>query len=252
MFSKRHLLLLILTVWAGLRTISPARPAYSREEYIVVSGGPALRQWEEYRSAQEQHDRYWGNFIKAARIRIDQLRIQHGAALNLTWIIYRPAYLTRQREDLVKRPPDLCGIPEITSLASLRQTRLVWFDNTPFLIDYLNRRNGRKLSGFEYFGHSNKFAFLFDYSNEILGVSSCYLHCVELSGLHRGLFTSDAEVRSWGCNTGDYMSRVWKRQTGHRMIGASAAGIPGCTGKTDYSAISDGVTLPTVNGRWVD
>ena len=39
------------------------------------------------------------------------------------------------------------------------------------------------------------------------------------------------------------MSRIWKKQTGVPMIGAS--------GKTDFSAIKDNVTLPTVNGRWM-
>ena len=40
------------------------------QEYIVVSGGPALRKWEDYRVPEEQHDRYAGNFIKAAHIRL--------------------------------------------------------------------------------------------------------------------------------------------------------------------------------------
>ena len=238
----RFLLLALLGFTAVPGTASAQRN-YAQEEYVILSGGPALRYWEEYRAPKDQHDRYWGNFIRAARIRIDQLRAQHGPALNITWLVYRPAYESRQQEDAVKRPQYLCTTAEITTLAAERGVRLLWFNNTNFVISYLNNRGGRKMSGFEFYGHSNKYCFLFDYSNDILGVSSCYLHCADLRRLHRGLFTRDALVQSYGCHTGEYMSRIWKKYTGYPMIGAS--------GKTDFSAIKDNVTLPTVNGRWV-
>ena len=243
--SSRAFLRLILLALLGLTAIpdtASAQRNYAQEEYVIASGGPALRYWEEYRMPKDQHDRYWGNFIRAARIRIDQLRAQHGPAINLTWLVYRPAYESRQSEDAVKRPQYLCTTAEVTTLAAERGVKLVWFNNTNFLISYLNNRGGRKMSGFEFYGHSNRYCFLFDYSNNILGVSSCYLHCADLHRLHRGLFTKDALVQSYGCHTGEYMSRVWKQATGHVMIGAS--------GKTDFSAIKDNVTLPIVNGRW--
>ena len=243
--SSRALLRLILLALLGLSSIpdtASAQRNYAQEEYVIASGGPALRYWEEYRMPKDQHDRYWGNFIRAARIRIDQLRAQHGPAINLTWLVYRPAYESRQSEDAVKRPQYLCTTAEVTTLAAERGVKLVWFNNTNFLISYLNNRGGRKMSGFEFYGHSNRYCFLFDYSNNILGVSSCYLHCADLHRLRRGLFTKDAVVQSYGCHTGEYMSRVWKKSTGVPMIGA--------VGKTDFSAIKDNVTLPTVNGRW--
>jgi hypothetical protein len=240
--TTRSFFRLILLFLAGLTATAPAQRNYAAEEYVISSGGPALRGWEEYRAPGDQHDRYWGNFIRAARIRIDQLRAQHGPAMSITWLVYRPAYETRQREDAVKRPQYLCTTAEVTTLAAERGVRLLWFNNTNFLISYLNNRGGRKLSGFEFYGHSNKYCFLFDYSNDILGVSSCYLHCTDLRRLHRGLFTPDAIIHSYGCHTGEYMSRIWKQQTGMPMIGA--------IGKTDYSAIKDNVTLPAVSGRW--
>ncbi len=243
--SSRALLRLILLALLGLSSIpdtASAQRNYAQEEYVIASGGPALRYWEEYRMPKDQHDRYWGNFIRAARIRIDQLRAQHGPAINLTWLVYRPAYESRQSEDAVKRPQYLCSTAEVTTLAAERGVKLIWFNNSNFLISYLNNRGGRKMSGFEFYGHSNRYCFLFDYSNNILGVSSCYLHCADLHRLHRGLFTKDAVVQSYGCHTGEYMSRVWKKSTGVPMIGA--------VGKTDFSAIKDNVTLPTVNGRW--
>ena len=238
-----RLLLLALLGFTAATGPASAQRNYAQEEYVILSGGPALRVWEQYRAPKDQHDKYGGNFIKSARIRIDQLRARHGPALNITWIVHRPSYETRQREELVTRPVWPTSIPEITGLAAERGVKLVWFNNTNFLISYLNNRSGRKMSGFEFYGHSNKYCFLFDYSNDILGVSTCYLHCADLKRLHRGLFTRDAIVHSYGCHTGEYMSRIWKKQTGVPMIGAS--------GKTDFSAISDNVTLPTVNGRWV-
>lgn len=237
-----HLVWILLLGLTASPGTAHAQRNYAQEEYVILSGGPALRYWEEYRAPKDQHDRYWGNFIRAARIRIDQLRAQHGPSINITWLVYRPGYETRQREDAVKRPQYLCTTAEISTLANERGIRLLWFNNTNFVISYLNNRGGRKMSGFEFYGHSNKYCFLFDYSNDILGVSSCYLHCVDLRRLHRGLFTSNAIVHSYGCHTGEYMSRIWKKNTGIPMIGA--------VGKTDFSAIKDNVTLPTVNGRW--
>lgn len=238
-----RLLFVLLLGCATFPDTAAAQRNYAAEEYVILSGGPALRYWEEYRAPKDQHDRYWGNFIRAARIRIDQLRAQHGPAISITWLVYRPGYETRQREDAVKRPAYLCTTAEVTTLAAERGVRLLWFNNTNFVISYLNNRGGRKMSGFEFYGHSNKYCFLFDYSNDILGVSSCYLHSADLHRLNRGLFTRDAIVHSYGCHTGEYMSRIWKQQTGVTMIGAS--------GKTDFTAIKDNVTLPTVNGRWV-
>lgn len=241
-FCARLPLLWLLCFLFSAPFSASAQSRLSQEEYLILSGGPALRGWEEYRAPKDQHDRYWGNFIRAARIRIDQLRASQGSGLNITWMVYRPGYESRQREDLVKRPPYLCTTAEVTTLAAERGVKLVWFNNTAQVLDYLNQRGGRKLSGFEFYGHSNKYCFLFDYSNDILGVSSCYLHSDQLKRLRRGLFTPNANIHSYGCHTGEYMSRIWKKHTGVPMTGA--------VGKTDFSAIKDNVTLPTVNGRW--
>lgn len=244
MISRAFLRLCLLALLTLMSTAgsASAQRAYGQEEYVIASGGPALRAWEEYRGPGDQHDRYWGNFIRAARIRMDQLRAEHGPALNLTWLVYRPSYEKREREDLTKRPEYLCSLAEIATLAAERGVRLLWFSNTNFLISYLNNRSSRKLSGFEFYGHSNKYCFLFDYSNDILGASTCYLHCADLARLRRGLFARGAIVHSYGCHTGEYMSRIWKRCTGVPMIGA--------VGKTDFSAIKDNVSLPSVNGHW--
>lgn len=235
--TLRLLILCLLTLTGSVF----AQHNYAAEEFIVVSGGPALRKWEDYRVAEEQHDRYGGNFAKAAHIRLEQLRKLHGPAAQLTWLIYRPAYDARDREDAVRRPPYTCSIGEINERAAKCGARIVWFSSKDFLINYLNNRGGRKIADLEFFVHSNKYAFLFDYSSDILGVSTCYLHSVDLRRIHRGLFTSGALVQSWGCHTGEYMSGVWKKATGVPMIGA--------IGKTDYKSIGDNVSLPLC-ARW--
>ena len=55
----------------------------------------------------------------------------------------------------------------------------MWFDSGQDVINYLNSGKNRrrtKLTGFEYFGHSNRHCFMFDYSCDILGASSAFLH----------------------------------------------------------------------------
>lgn len=205
-------------------------------DYIIVSGGPALRTWENLRAPTDQHDRYAGNFIKSARIRMDQLQEQHGGNLSITWFVYRPAYITREREDAQAGVPWSCGLSEIETHAAASRAKLVWFSERSELLDHLNRHAPGSIAGFEYFGHSNRYAFMFDCSNGIIGVSTCYLHIRDLNQLKRGLFARSAHVQSWGCSTADRrqgslcMSGVWKRRTGHPMKGA--------IGKTDYRPIA--------------
>ena len=115
------------------------RPEVQRE-YIVVSGGPSLIEWEKYKVAP--HDRWWGNFIRSARVRIEQLRKQHGPTARITWLVYKPGYVRRaQRQD----HSDLIG--NIASVRDKYGLNLVFFSDTGQLINYLNngqpRRSGK-------------------------------------------------------------------------------------------------------------
>lgn len=210
------------------------------DEYIIVSGGPALRYWENYRREAHRHDQWWGNFVRTARIRIQQLNKKTNDQINITWFVYRPGYETRAKED---------GDPLIEWIESVRdkyQVRLVWFDQTDQLINYINsgqNRSSIKVSGFEYFGHSNKYCFVFDYSNHILGASKCFLHQADLKRLNRKAFARGAYCKSWGCHSGEAFCQEWRRVTGVKMIGA--------IGKTDYSETGR-MILPFVSpgGRW--
>lgn len=218
---------------------APALHAAADREYIIVSGGPSLIEWEKYKAAP--HDRFWGNFIRSARYRIEQLRKQYGPSARITWLVYRPGYVRRdQRQDHDK---DVIG--NINSVRDKYGVNLVWFDSGADVINYLNAglpRNQVKIATFDFFGHSNRACFMFDYSNEIDSGSKAWLHEDELKKIHRGLFTKDALIKSWGCHTGESMSKKWKSATGKKMIGA--------VGKTDYSTISVPGRMPAVNGRW--
>ena len=138
------------------------------------------------------------------------------------------------------------GEPQIRWIESVRDkygVRLIWIDSGADVINYLNEGQNRrrtKVKMFEYYGHSNKFAFMFDYSNDISGASKSWLHERDLSKLKRSAFARDAQCRSYGCHTGESMSAKWRAATGIRLWGAF--------GKTDYSNPLKPVVSP--GGYW--
>lgn len=214
---------------------SSAEGAEARE-YIIVSGGPALMLWEQYNNAP--HDLWWMNFIRAARIRIQELQEEHGENARITWLVYRRGYERRAQQE----GQDLIDL--IRSVQRRYGVNLIWFDKGDEIIEYLNRgqpRNRVKIANFEYFGHSNKACFMFDYSNEIDTASKSWLHEDELHRIRRGIFTRDAFVKSWGCHTGESMSRKWRQATGVPMWGA--------VGKTRYRT-HELPFISTSGGRW--
>lgn len=217
---------------------SPLARAAVEKEFIIVSGGPSLYEWEKYKSAP--HDRFWGNFIRAARYRIQEIQKQYGPNTRITWLVYKPGYVRRDREDVGN---DLIG--NILSVRDKYGVNLIWFNKGSEVVAYLNGgmpRDRVKIAGFDFFGHSNRACFMFDYSNEIDSGSKSWLHEDELKSIRRGIFAKGAVVKSWGCHTGESMSKKWRQATGVRMIGA--------IGKTDYSTISVPGCMPAVNGRW--
>ena len=219
-----------------------AAPPDPNDEYIIVSGGPSLLSWEQYRAENQRHDRWWGNFIRTARIRVEQLQKRY-PSMKITWLVYRPGYVSREKET---------GEPLISNIVSVRDKfgiNLVWFDSTKQLANYVNKgRNRRqsKINGFEYFGHSNKFCFVFDYSNHTLGASKCFLHQTQIGMFDRGAFAKNAYCRSWGCHSGEAFSAEWKKALGVKMVGA--------IGKTDYSECYRQILpfISSAGGRWVE
>src|SRR5205085_11239705 len=143
---KRFLPILFLAL---LVRVAPAAPVPG--ENIILVGGPSLMQWEQYKA--QPHDHWWANFIHAARIRTEQLRTQLGPDAKITWLVYKPGYVDRGKQD----GQDL--IADINSVRDKYNLRLIYFSHGSEVIDYLNNGEPRaqaKIAGFEYFGHSNR------------------------------------------------------------------------------------------------
>lgn len=213
-------------------------------EHIVVSGGPALREWENFREPSQRHDFWWGNFARAARVQMQILRAEHGPNAQITWLVYRKAYESRGRED---ETDYLAFVKSIQARDDVR-CKLVWFNTQEQFLNYMNfgvDRSQQKIESFTFFGHSNKYCFVFDYSGEILGASKCFLHQDDLTKLNRRIFARGAKCQSWGCHTGEAMSQKWRAATGTRLRGA--------IGKTDYAEcwVNNG-SLPKLSpgGKW--
>jgi len=208
----------------------------SKAEHIIVTGGPAMRKWENLRVPADRHDHWWANFVRASTLRMDEIRTAYGPGAAIVWMVYKPCYQARGKED---SQPYTQWLPEV---AAGRHITLIWFENTSDFLQKLNSRPRGSVQSFDFFGHSNRYSFMFDYSNEIMGVSTAWLHERDLSRINSSIFARAAYCKSWGCHTGESMSAAWKRATGVRLEGAF--------GPTDYTVIAQG-RLPEVHGKWV-
>src|SRR2546428_8379964 len=90
---KRLLLVYFLAIFAlGAKAASPASG-----EYIILVGGPSMYQWEKYKAYP--HDHWWANFVRAARLRTEQLRTELGPDAKITWLVYRQGYEDRGQQE---------------------------------------------------------------------------------------------------------------------------------------------------------
>ena len=80
----------------------------------------------------QPHDHWWANFVRAARIRTEQLRAQIGPDAKITWLIYKQGYIDRA----VQEKQDLVGF--IESVREKFNLNIVWFNGGPDVINYLN------------------------------------------------------------------------------------------------------------------
>ncbi|CAN5178955.1 hypothetical protein BH20VER2_BH20VER2_18030 [soil metagenome] len=239
MAVKRFSFLLIALV-VLCAAVAPARAqSQTTPEYVILVGGPSLMRWEKYKGSNA-HDFWWANFVRAGRIRTEQLRERHGPDAKITWLVYKRGYVERAAQE----KKDLIGF--IDSVRDKFNLNLVYFDKGSEVIDYLNNGQPRdrvKIAFFEFFGHSNKACFMFDYSNGLDSASKSWLHESELTKIRRSNFTRNANIRSWGCHTGESMSKKWHAAVGNRMWGA--------VGKTQYMTHELPV-LSSPNGKWVN
>lgn len=205
-------------------------------EHVILTGGPALIKWESYRVESERHDRWWANFIRASTLHMDHLKAQYGDSESITWYVYKKGYTLRGKED--QKP----YTSWIKKQATKRKATLVWINSGEDFIKKFNQLPTAQTKTFHFFGHSNKHCFLLDYSADILGVSTAWIHETELSKLSAKPFAQNAICKSWGCHSGESMNKYWQQSTRQKLIGAK--------GKTDYTPLSFG-KMPKVNGRWI-
>ena len=215
-------------------------PENFQREYIIVSGGPSLMEWEKFKTVP--HDHWWANFVRASRIRLAALRETLGPQADSTWMVYRPSY---ERRGARQDKKDL--IANIKSVRDKYHINLLFFNSQRELINYLNTGRPRdrvKIADFEYFGHSNRACFMFDYSNQIDTGSKACLHETELEQINPSSFAPHAFIKSWSCHTGESMSARWRKAIHQPMIGA--------IGPTDYSNSDAPGWHPQLcpGGRW--
>jgi hypothetical protein len=235
---ERSLSLIAIVALVFLQAISATAANLPQGEWIIVVGGVSMHQWEKYKAYP--HDHWWANFVHAARLRTQQLRAELGDNAMITWLVYKPGYVERSKQDGV----DL--VANIDSVRDVYGLHLVYFDKGGDVINYLNNGQPRseiKIAGFEYFGHSNKACFMFDYSNVVDSSSKAWMHETDLKQIDRRAFARRAFVKSWGCHTGEEMSKYWYGATGTHMWGA--------IGKTQF--MDDELPILTSEGgKWVN
>lgn len=224
----KRLLSLMLCLMAVLTPVATAGN-------VILTGGVALRAWENYRGPAA-HDNWWANFVRASTIQMSLLQ-QKDPQAKITWIVYRPSYVTRSKENKTE------FIPKIKDTAAKYGAKLVWVDSAEEAWKAVAACGKREpMDGFYYFGHSNPHAFMLDYSNEIIGASVQWMHEKDIEKhLTPAMFKSDAYCISYGCYTGQSMSGYWQKATQVPMWGN--------TESTRYQPVGDG-RLPEGKGKW--
>src|SRR3982750_37002 len=100
---RRVPLLFLVTVVLAIGIGSPAHAGPPpKTEWIILVGGPSMYQWEKYKA--QPHDHWWANFVRAARIRTEQVRDQLGPDAKITWLVYKQGYIDRgaqEHQDLI-------------------------------------------------------------------------------------------------------------------------------------------------------
>ena len=222
---------LALAMAAGL-CCSPAAQAVE----VILTGGVALKNWEQLRGPA-RHDNWWANFVRASTVRMALAR-RENPSVKFTWIVYRPAYVTRGREE----KKDYLSM--IRDLATKYNAHLVFADTADAVYSAINAVGKGNIHSFYYFGHSNAYAFMLDYSNSIIGSSKQWIHEKDLpTRIRRDVFAPGAKCYSYGCYTGRSMSAKWKKAFGVPMMGN--------TESTRYQPVGDGL-MPTGAGKWVE
>src|SRR5207237_4665709 len=116
MIYRRFALLLALV----LAFSAQAFATNTSTEWILLVGGASIHQWEQYKA--QPHDHWWANFVHAARLRTEQLRQELGPDAKITWLIYKPGYVDRAKQE----NQDLIG--NIEAGREKFNINIVWFN----------------------------------------------------------------------------------------------------------------------------
>src|SRR2546423_6585717 len=92
----KRLLLILVCLAIFVARQAPAAAA-TNGEYVLLVGGPSLMMWEKYKLQPPDH--WWANFIRAARIRTEQIRATPGPDAKITWLGYRQGYKDRAAQE---------------------------------------------------------------------------------------------------------------------------------------------------------
>ena len=133
----------------------------------------------------------------------------------------------------------------IADLASKYKIRLVWVNSADQAIRALNsspRFHGDKVESFYYFGHSNCYAWMLDYGNNIMAVSTEWIHETDLNRIRRDIFHAAVRLLELRLLYGS--QHVPLVETHRRRP------LWGNTESTRYGPVSDG-RLPEGAGKWV-
>ncbi|MBV9618733.1 MAG: hypothetical protein JO201_05935, partial [Verrucomicrobia bacterium] len=110
--------LLLVCALSMLPLLAKAADNIPKGEWVLLVGGPSLKQWEQYKA--QPHDHWWANFIRAARLRTDQLRDGLGLDAPITWLVYKQGYVDRMAQE----KQDLLAL--IESVRDKFNLKLVW------------------------------------------------------------------------------------------------------------------------------
>lgn len=208
---------------------------------VLISGGPGL--WD---NRDVEHDQSWANYVTPPLLLTDTATKKAtfvGAATDVTWLIYKPAYDARFADDAVRRPDPVREIrrqgfssyvDKLEHQARNRGWRLVWFTSA----DDLWKRLATFRDPIErvwYWGHARDDLWLtLDHSRSAVAVMPTTAGSVvprtdiaKHSAL-KASFGAGRPHRFVGCNTATFAAE-WSR-----VFGVSAEGV---AGKVEFQAI---------------
>ncbi len=161
------------------RDAAPRRPAGPPREYVCSPAPPRCSCGKSTRPCPMTSS--GPSFVRASRTRFQQIEAQQGNDPNAlyTWLVFEDGYRARGAQDHQDY------VSDINSVRDKYHLHLVPVLNGNDVVNYLNNGQDRgrmKVVDFEYFGHSNRCCFMFDYSNNIDSASKFYLHEDQLAG----------------------------------------------------------------------